>query len=181
VVRDIQATFYNRERAQAWAKRHGEYAADVRTRPEFARRTNEGLAELKASHTGYYTPNDIEYNAPYPVSAGGLGGPVPKYDSIGADIAVLPEGTFVRTVFAGSPAQKAGLLRGDRIISADGKPFLRVDSFRGRAGQEVVLKIEREAHGPLLEKRVTPRLVNAKDEWLEAQRRGSRIVEHGGK
>jgi carboxyl-terminal processing protease len=181
VVRIVREQFYDRARAAAWAKSHADYAADAHARREFARRTNQALADLKASHTAYFTPDDVEYYGLCAIFGGTLKGPVPKYDSIGADFARLPDGFFVRTIFAGSPAEKAGLLRGDRIVSADGAPFEPVASFRGRSDQDVVLQIQRQARAPLLEKRVKPRRVNAKEEWLEAQRRGGRVIECAGK
>jgi len=181
VVRGVEEMFYDKERAHAWAKLHANYAADVHTQQEFARLTNQVLANLKASHTGYYTPADVQYYGLYAIFGGGLKGPTPKYDSIGADFVALSGGTFVRTVFAGSPAEKAGLVRGDRILSADGKPFDPISSFQRRSGKETVLQVERQAQRPPLEKRVTPRHVNAKEEWLEAQRLGTRLIESGGK
>ena len=43
----------------------------------------------------------------------------------------LPErdGLLVRGVVAGSPAERAGLQRGDLLVSADGRPLATVDDL----------------------------------------------------
>ncbi|MFM7150301.1 MAG: S41 family peptidase, partial [Gemmataceae bacterium] len=97
------------------------------------------------------------------------------YDSAGAD---LTEDGFVRVVFAGGPGIKAGLRRGDRVIAVDGKPFHRVASFRGKAGQEVKLQVLRNERQQPCEMRLTPRRISPKEEWLSAQRIGSCLMAH---
>jgi len=178
IVQYVKKQFFDANRGREWAKNHERYAAGVRTRREFALLTNKVLAELKASHTSYYTPQDVEY---YMLRAIFSGPTEILYDSIGIDCARLPDGMFVRTVFASGPAEKAGLLRGDRILRADGAPFDPFASFDGRANRVVVLQVERRAGEPVLEIRVTPRHINPKQEWLEAQRKGARLIEHEGK
>ncbi len=99
-------------------------------------------------------------------------------ETIGAD---FTRDHFVKTVFAGGPSQQAGLLRGDKILEADGRPFDPVSCFQGHSGQVVVLSVQRSAGGSPLEVRVTPHTVNPKQEWLDAQRRGARVIHHRGK
>src|SRR5262249_27119875 len=123
IVREVDQRFYDARRGQEWAKVHAGYADQAHTHQEFARLTKQGLTELKASHTAYYTPTEVEYYGLFSIFARTLKEPAPEYDSIGADFARLPEGFFVRTVFAQSPADKAGLIRGDRVASADGQAF----------------------------------------------------------
>ncbi len=51
---------------------------------------------------------------------------------------------FVHTVLAGGPAADAGLIRGDELLTANGKPFAPVSSFRGlKSGTQVQLSVRR--------------------------------------
>jgi carboxyl-terminal processing protease len=104
--------------------------------------------------------------------------PAPAFDSIGVD---LQEGRFVRRVFAGGPAEAAGLRRGDEIVGADGKPLAEVATFRGQSARQVALAVRRREGAPLIELRVRPRTVVATREWAEAQDRGSRTIPRGGR
>ena len=74
-------------------------------------------------------------------------------------------GEFVARVFAGGPAEAAGLRRGDRIVSRT-REALEVQSREGEPSRTV---------------RITPRLISPKEEWLEDQRAGTRIIEHKGR
>ncbi|MBV8628465.1 MAG: RIP metalloprotease RseP [Paraburkholderia sp.] len=57
----------------------------------------------------------------------------------------------VAGVESGSPAQKAGLVPGDRVIAVDGKPVDSATAFityvKAHAGKPIVLQIERGAQG----------------------------------
>jgi carboxyl-terminal processing protease len=174
VVEIVHTDFFDPSRAEAWAREHGHYAVGVGDGAAFARATRRALAELRTSHTGFYTPHDAEYYALRSIFREVLPGKeAVLQDSVGADI--TSEG-FVRVVFAGGPAGHAGLRRGDRVLRAGGKVFHPVDSFKGRAGREVVLEVRRRADGPAEEVRVTPRAVDPRQEWLEAQEKGTRTV-----
>ena len=64
-----------------------------------------------------------------------------------AKLTFEPRGFTVGQIFTGSPAEAAGLKKGDRILSADGKPMPYGVSFSDhistREGKEVTLSIER--------------------------------------
>jgi carboxyl-terminal processing protease len=178
VVRIVRDHFFDKNAAVAWANKHDGYAAGVQSDAGFAALTKSALAELKASHTNYYTEADPEYYGLRAIFAHALKGEPVEHDSIGAD--VTPNG-FVRTVFAQRPADRAGLHRGDKLLKADGVDFRPVLSFRGRAERPVKLLVQRKADQPPTELVVVPRRINPKKEWLDAQTDGARLVERNGK
>jgi carboxyl-terminal processing protease len=177
VVEIVREHFLDPERATAWAEDHGAYAAGVRDGKTFASRTNGVLSRLETSHTAYYPRGSATYWGLLSIFGNSLDIEKVAYDSIGADI---EHRHFVRRVLAGGPAEEAGLLRGDRIIAVDGRPFRPIDAFEGKAGTPVTLTIERVAGGGTRELTVIPQNIDPKQEWLTAQDRGSRIVSRDG-
>lgn len=178
VVRLVAEHFFDRERADAWAVSHVGYADKITDPRAFAVATNAALAELKASHTRLYTRDEVAYFGLRSIFAPALKQAPPSFDSIGADLA---DGRFVRRVFAGGPAESAGLRRGDEILGADERPFAEVASFRGQSGRKVALAVRHRAGDPPVEIRVQPRPVVASREWAEAQDKGARRITRDGK
>jgi carboxyl-terminal processing protease len=177
ILQKVEREFYDTKRAAAWVKKHRKYAANISDQAVFAARTNEALAELKTSHTGYYTPGDVAYYALLDIFRAALGVASLQVDSIGADFARLPEGYYVRRVFEGSPAEKAGLRRGDYV----GAEFSSVSAFQGRAGKATPLTVRRKRDNSPLTLSVIPRRIAPKTEWLQAQRDGSRLIWRNGR
>jgi regulator of sigma E protease len=74
-------------------------------------------------------------------------------------IAENPGQPMIDMIVGGSPAEKAGILPGDKVLAADGRQ--PIDEVRLRAmlsasaGREIALKVERE--GKALDLKVTPR------------------------
>jgi C-terminal processing protease CtpA/Prc len=89
----------------------------------FARKTRAVLAELHASHTAYYRDNELPYAGLTSLFEAVVRPAGVWYDSIGVDLEHRSQGYFLRTVFAGGSADKAGLRRGDLLLSADNMPF----------------------------------------------------------
>ena len=173
VVGFVRTRFYDAKKAEAWAAKHRGYGATASNAEDFARRTNEALAELGASHSVLYPKGSSGHTALSAIFQQVLRLPQVEYASIGADLVERPDGVFVRHVFAGGPAARAGLLRGDRLLSGT--------SFEGRAGKPTRISVERTRGAAPLSLTVTPRRVNPKTEWLEVQRGSSRILEHHGR
>ncbi len=181
VLAQVRERFYDAKKAAAWAGRHQGYGAAARDEEDFTRLTHEALAELQASHTAYYPRDSMGHLGLSSVFRWALKLKQVEYVSMGVDVAQQPEGLFVRHVFAGGPAAQAGLLRGDRILGVEGKPYHPVLSLKDRAGKPTHVVVERVKGKPPLTLTVTPRRVDVKAEWLEAQEKSSRIVERSGK
>jgi carboxyl-terminal processing protease len=180
IVGMVKERFYDPTRAERWVAANTDYAAGIRDAETFRRETRRRLAELQASHTEYYGQDDPGHRDLLSIFE-----PVlersPKGESLGIGAVERDGGWFVARIFAGSPAEASGLRRGDRIVSADGAPFHPVLSLRGKAGRSVVLEIQRRKEAPLLTVSVMPRITDPKEEWLEAQKAGSRVVERKGR
>ncbi len=150
---------------------------------------NAMLAELGVSHTHHYTKDETGYYELVDIFAYPLRRDIPKhfpgkdirYPGLGVFTKQIDGKTFVSAVFPGMPADKAGLLAGDEIIDADGKPFEPVGSFRGKVGEPVALKVRRAADGPSMEMTVTPQRIEPGDAFENALTNSARIIEANGK
>jgi carboxyl-terminal processing protease len=173
VVDRVRKHFYDAARAEDWADHHKGYAKSVHDAAGFVAATRAALADLKASHTSYVPRSSPDYAA-----LRSIFGDHTTTWSIGADIGDLGDGWFVRHVFAGSLAETAGLLRGDRIVSVNGKPFDPVESLRGG---RLRVRVERDKGKPPLELVVPSQVIEPRVEWLHAQKTGTRVVTRNGK
>lgn len=164
VVDLVRDRFMDAGKAASWAEKHAGYAEGISDRSAFRDETRRILAELETSHTQYYIPGDPGYHDLLAIFEPFLKRD-PKTESVGL---VMADG-FVLRVFRGGPAAAAGVQRGDRIVSEK------------REGKEVVLEVQSQRDGTSRTVRLTPRLVSPKEEWLEDQRAGSRVIEHKGR
>jgi carboxyl-terminal processing protease len=176
VLTTVRDHFLDARRGARWAEEHAGYADAVRDRAAFRDATWSILADLRTSHTQYYTPDDPGYFDLLAIFESALKRD-PRTESVGL-AAVEKDGSwFVARIFGGGPAEAAGLKRGDRLVSADSQPFHPVLSLRGKAGKTVELQVQSRAGEAPRTVRVTPRLISPKEEWLEDQRRSSKIIE----
>jgi len=175
---------------QAMRARYRPQAASARSRDETAAVVNAMLAELGASHTRYYTPDDPAYYQladifSYALRRRGLdrvfpGGEV-TYPGIGVFTETDDQGrTFITGVVEDAPAHEAGLLVGDEIVSVDGGPFRPVDSFRGKVGGAVPLLIRRTAAEAPTAIGVAPAEIHPNDMFLRGLEASARIIPGGG-
>jgi carboxyl-terminal processing protease len=150
---------------------------------------NDLLAELGASHTGYYTPEEIAYYDLADIFSYGLRRDLerrfPKgevvYDGIGMVTRVIDGQHFISGVLAGFPAAGVNLLVGDEIVSADGSPFEPVGSFANKAQRKVRLGIRREAGAKLMTVEVVPQALRPNQTFLAAMENGARLIEKDGR
>jgi carboxyl-terminal processing protease len=149
---------------------------------------NAMLAELKASHLGYYTRQDTAYYDLADIFSRSLrdrlkpvfsGGEV-AYTGIGIFTRRIEDKTFVSGVLDGLPADKAGLRVGDEILAVDGAPFEPIDSFADKSGRKVTLDIRRTRDGAPRQLDVVPRRIEPNETYLEAMRASSRVIDHAG-
>jgi carboxyl-terminal processing protease len=149
---------------------------------------NAMLAELKASHLGYYTPLDTAYYDLADIFSWGLRHQLKSafpsdevaYTGIGIFSRRIDGKTFVSGVQDGLPADKAGLLVGDEILAADGAPFEPVLSFEGKAGRKVTLEIRRMRAGAPQRLEVVPERIEPNEAFLKAMRASTRVIDRGG-
>jgi carboxyl-terminal processing protease len=148
------------------------------------------LAGLKTSHTARYTPDKVDYyelldvfRYNYRNRIRELYPPEGKitYEGIGIATRNIDGKLFVTDVYDGGPAARANVKAGDEIVSADGKPFAAIDSFKGKAGKEVALTLRRKADGPEMTIRVRVERLQPSESLLEAIEKSVRVFDRGGK
>jgi carboxyl-terminal processing protease len=141
VSRLVSEHFYNREAVErVWAQARAVHTAALpadASREEVAAALNAMLDELGASHTEHYLPGELAYYELLDVFArdefaARLRTLFPQgrvsYSGIGVVPRTLQGRVFLAAVYHGGPAERAGLLVGDEIVSADGEPFDPIDS-----------------------------------------------------
>jgi len=145
-------------------KRYKPKALAAKDHESFAVIVNQMLAELKTSHNHYYTKWEPDY---FTLQAALISDFLAvmktsdtsviekiapgKYSSranphrigIGIVTKQIDDHYYVSAVLASSPAEKAGMVIGDRLVKVNGQPFHPIRSFQNKAGQEVKLTIQR--------------------------------------
>jgi|CXWL01.1.fsa_nt_gi carboxyl-terminal processing protease len=179
IVARVEADFLDAGRARAWAASHRDLGAGITDPDAFARSVRRALEELATSHTGYYRDTDAAYWDLLAIFERTLGRD-PSIDRIGAAFVSEGGSWFVERTFAGGPAETAGLRRGDRVVAAGGAPFDPQRSLTSKDGWPLALEIERRPGAAPITVSVVPRRVNPAQEWLDAQRGSSRLVEVDG-
>jgi carboxyl-terminal processing protease len=170
-------------------ERYRVIAAQATSNERLAEVINDMLSELQASHTRYYTTDEPEYYQLAGIFSGALrrrgldrafpGGRI-SYPGIGIlSQPGIAGGSAITGVIEGTPAEKAGLLAADEIISADGAPFEPVRSFRDKVGKPVVLALRRA--GAPRQLQVTPVDIEPNRMFLEGMRASARIFEANGR
>jgi carboxyl-terminal processing protease len=158
----------------------------VSSSKEFAALVNAMLGELNASHTYYLTPQDYEY-----YQLGALFSKIPDistmfegrdvmYPTVGILTQVIEGKVFIVSVLAGSVAEKAGVLKGDEILSVNGEPYAPISSLQPFVGKEVSFEIRRREQAEPFMVPMRPVLINPKQEFLEAQKASVRVIEQSG-
>lgn len=167
--------------------------AQASSRAEKAAVINEMLDQLQTSHTHLFTADESAYyqllGIFYPLirelrtqmKASFPEGKI-QYTGIGIVTQLIQDKTFIKAIFEGSPAAKAGLKVGDQILDVAGQPFQPLQSFQGKADQPVNLQIQRTLD-PNSQKTitVTPTLFDSTTMFVEATANSVQVVETEGK
>ncbi|CAN5722351.1 S41 family peptidase [soil metagenome] len=101
------------------------------TVPAFSNAVNQMLREFGISHLDLLTPQAVE------ASKGQV------FSGIGVTLDAYGDASFVTGVLPGSPAEKAGIRGGDRLVAADGKPIESTNMLRGPSGSIVRVTVRR--------------------------------------
>ena len=103
------------------------------------------LSDLKVSHTNYYTPKDALYYHLasvfnyLPAIQNLFNRQEIKYPSAGLLTEHIENKIFIASVLPGGPAEKAGLLRGDEIVSVNGETYRPIESLKAFIDKKVKL------------------------------------------
>lgn len=186
IVTSINKDFFDSASAQRWTDRNKNYYASISTRKEFVNKTQEILSQLGTSHTGLYPYESLErimltavfedYFRAKKAPIGNI-----RYSSLGIDFVKINKRYYVRHIFAGSAAEQVGLLRGDEILTINGKVFSPQLLLRNPRGKSVALEIRRKADASAQIVSISPKWDNPRKEWLTAQRASTRLVSYQGK
>ncbi|MEO1691907.1 MAG: S41 family peptidase [Cyanobacteria bacterium J06631_6] len=175
-----------------WQKMRSQYqpqAARAKSTQELAEVINRMLGELNTSHTHFYTQAEPAYYQiagifrqflledlkPF-LTDGKL-----QYTGIGVYTEEIENKTFIKAIINGSPAAKANLKVGDELLRVEGQPFQAIQSFVGKADQEVPVLIRRTADATPQEITVVPKTFNPATMFLKAVKDSVEIVEQDGK
>lgn len=194
VGRTVDENFYDRRFAgvdwPAIKNKYRQRAAHAVSREEHAAIINQMLAELRTSHTAFYTPDTPEYFQLLGLflprndwlgkkTAKVLTGGKALYPGIGIFTVVVKGQHFVSGVFDGLPAQHGGLLVGDKLVTVDGAPFHPMASFQGKAGKPVAIVIERSA-GERRTLSVTAAMLDGSTMFVDAMQSSTTLIDQGG-
>jgi carboxyl-terminal processing protease len=89
------------------------------------------------------------------------------------------DGYTVQMVLNGGQAEKAGLRKGDLVVSIENQPFTPVQSMMPYIGKEATIRFKRG--GKEFQGKVEVQQDPAMQMFLDASRRSTKVIEHGGK
>lgn len=149
----------------------------------FTGKINEMLTKLHTSHTQLLTPNDETFFFLRSLF-GAMSKDEKKIKENEADFTGLGVGggsaafNQVRYVLDDSPAAKAGIKRGDKILSVRGKPYTGYAVWFGSSGSQIPLQLERE--GKTLDLTITPKKMDFLEGYVNATEKSARVINHEG-
>lgn len=146
----------------------------VKSKAEFKALINQMLAELHTSHTSYVDDDDVEYSMLSAVMDQDLQGH--RIAHIGVMGHFVGPNFVITAVYDGGPAQKAGLMSGDRILTVDGRPFETAGSFKGKEGQTVSVEFQREGNPTHQTIALTPVKQNIVKAFLDATTQSAHVL-----
>jgi carboxyl-terminal processing protease len=196
VVERVSRSFWNKDRLAGigWDRRAAEARQGVVDAPnasEAVRRINLLLGEIKTSHTGLLSPDEVDYYVLLDVFSGnrdikrqlvgdrfraGI-----RFAGVGFFSVRIDGRDFIDAVLEASPADRAGLKVGDEIVAVDGAPYHPIRSFQDRIGEVAAIDIRRARGGPIETVRVDVVRVAPLKAFNEATVASARVIERGGR
>ena len=139
---------YEDFRGVDWLKLHDEYkpkALQANSVDEFYAAIKEMVEVLKDDHSRYFAPWEAREQDTF--NSGNA-----DYAGIGIVVIEEDNSELVEYVYTGSPAERAGLKRRDRITAVDGQPLVNVKTvsggIRGPVGTPVKLTVLSPGQAP---------------------------------
>lgn len=177
----VEKYFFDKSKLKTWeevSERRKSEILSSTNEIELAANINEALDELKASHTRFLTENDETYFFLKSVFAeGGSRSPALMSYSGAITGGVDCMGNEVRYVLDQSPAEKAGILPGDKILKVNGHEYVGQLSLKECADQNTTVLIERD--GKTFDVHLKPRLTNPYRAYVKATEDSAKIIELG--
>ena len=156
---------------------HRDAIEQSRTHTAFAGAINDLFESTGQSHFKYFTDQDWLYWL--------LRGfffqdeEIVEVEHIGLFTERIGGRWFVRSLLEESAATSTMIRVGDEVLSVDGLPFSPVNSFRGKAGQSVRIRLRRKP-GLVFNLSMTPVKESLYDAMQKAIQRSIRVIEHDG-
>ena len=189
----VRENFYDKAVVEAvWAKSSEKLLADFKKREKFdeislASSLNELLQKLKTSHCQFVSANDEAFYFLHSHFAT-LRGADAKKDPLAAPVAYTGFATggcdypedVIRYVLDGSPAARAGLEVGDRIVSVDKQSYTGYLNIAGKAGQQLNLVVDKQAeHKNIIEIALIPTKKEIYPFYIEAMQASKNKIKAG--
>ncbi|MBL8047172.1 MAG: PDZ domain-containing protein [Chthonomonas sp.] len=181
----INRMFYDASRKDEKVRTFAKYkdiAGKAASREEFGEIMNRMIEEFNDSHfaflgndeQGYYTFDGLQKS----LSANGInaGAAMPH---IGAWFRRDGNRYFVQMIVNGGEAERAGLRKGDELLTVDGGKFKPIRPFEGAIGKEVMIGYRRGTKEAEVKVKVNSE--PALRMFLNASRNSRRVIEQGGK
>ncbi|MCA1449888.1 PDZ domain-containing protein [Ensifer sp. IC3342] len=147
------------------------------------------LASLGASHTARFKRDTIDYFEIIDIFRFAVRNDMrrlfpPDGDVNYAGIGMVTQSDgprFVTDVYDGSPADRAGILVGDEILSVDGAPYREIESFRSKIGQSVEVRLRRQPGAEPIAVKVAVERLRPLRTFERAIANSVKVTEHDGR
>lgn len=162
-------------------------AGRAQTREDAGGTISQALRALQVSHTGRFTPDQIEYyelldlfqTRGHKNTTAIHDGHI-AYEGVGMAVRSIDGRLFVTHLYDGAAAQKAGLRVGDEIVAVEGMAYHPVNSFKGRASTNVTFRIRRKADQQTFDLDVPVTWLRPNPALSNAIRNSVRVIESDG-